>query len=265
MLVLVRIGAGFLLYWDPHVSVIKSLRSTVCGLQSYGNNKLKARMMNVVAIDGPAASGKSTVARRVAEATGALYVDSGALYRAVAWKVLESGIDPQDSDAVAALVPAIQMRFFVDGLAVGFAIDDQRPGAALRTERVNQAVSPVAANSVVRAHVTGWLRDMTALGALVMEGRDIGTVVFPAAPFKFYLDASPEVRAQRRHAEMAEAEALTVDAVGASLSRRDQIDSRRATAPLATAADAISVDSSAMGVDEVVACVLETVRKGGRA
>lgn len=217
--------------------------------------------MDVIAIDGPAASGKSTVARRVAEATGALYVDSGALYRAVAWTVLEAGVDPQDADAVAAMVPAIQMRFFVAGPAVGFAIDGQEPGAALRTERVNQAVSPVAANPVVRAHVTGWLRDMTALGGLVMEGRDIGTVVFPTAPFKFYLDASPEVRAQRRHAEMT-AEALTVDAVGASLSRRDQIDSRRATAPLATAPDAIVVDSSGMGVDEVVACVLAAVRKG---
>ncbi len=219
--------------------------------------------MDVIAIDGPAASGKSTVARRVAEATGALYVDSGALYRAVAWKVLEAGVDPQDAGQVAVIVPAIRMRFFVDGPAVGFAIDDQTPGMALRTERVNQAVSPVAANPVVREHVTGWLRDMTALGGLVMEGRDIGTVVFPKAAHKFYLDASPAVRAQRRHAEMAEAEALTVDAVGASLSRRDQIDSRRATAPLATAADAVIVDSSGMGVDEVVAFVLDTVRKGG--
>ncbi len=221
--------------------------------------------MDVIAIDGPAASGKSTVARRVAEATGALYVDSGALYRAVAWKVLEAGVDPQDVGQVAVIVPAIRMRFFVDGPAVGFAIDGQTPGMALRTERVNQAVSPVAANPVVREHVTGWLRDMTALGGLVMEGRDIGTVVFPKAPHKFYLDASPAVRAQRRHAEMAEAEALTVDAVGASLSRRDRIDSRRATAPLATAADAVIVDSSGMGVDEVVAFVLDTVRKGGGA
>ncbi len=221
--------------------------------------------MDVIAIDGPAASGKSTVARRVAEATGALYVDSGALYRAVAWKVLDTGTDPQDIDGVAVIVPAIRMRFFVDGHAVGFSIDDQTPGLALRTERVNQAVSPVAANPVVRERVTGWLRDMTALGGLVMEGRDIGTVVFPKAPFKFYLDASPAVRAQRRHAEMTEAEALTVDAVGASLSRRDQIDSRRATAPLATAVDAIIVDSSGMKVDEVVAFVLDTVRKGGGA
>jgi len=219
--------------------------------------------MNVIAIDGPAASGKSTVARRVAEATGALYVDSGALYRAVAWKVLEAGGDPQDADGVASMAAAIRMRFFVDGPAVGFAIDDQMPGVALRTERVNQAVSPVAANPGVRERVTGWLRDMTALGRLVMEGRDIGTVVFPSAPFKFYLDASPAVRAQRRHAEMAEA--LSVDAVGASLSRRDQIDSRRATAPLAMAADAVVVDSSGMGVDDVVAFVLDTVRKGGGA
>jgi len=218
-------------------------------------------MTDVIAIDGPAASGKSTVARRVAEATGALYVDSGALYRAVAWRVIETGIDPRDAEGVAAMVPAIRMDFVADGKAVGFRIDDLSPGMALRAERVNQAVSPVATNPAVRERVTGWLRDMTALGSLVMEGRDIGTVVFPAAAHKFYLDASPEVRAQRRHAEMVQVEALTVDAVGASLTRRDQIDSRRATAPLKIAQDAIVVDSSSLGIDDVVALVLASVRK----
>lgn len=215
-------------------------------------------MNSVIAIDGPAASGKSTVARRVAQSLGALYVDSGALYRAVAWKALEAGVDPQDTDRVAVLAEAIDMRFFVEGLSVGFSIDAQSPGAALRVERVNQAVSPVATNPVVRHHVTNWLRGMRSLGPLVMEGRDIGTAVFPGATFKFYLDASPEVRAQRRHAEMQEA--LTVDAVGASLSRRDQIDSKRTVAPLAVADDAIVVDSSTMGIDDVVNFILGAVR-----
>ncbi|HAS82940.1 MAG TPA: (d)CMP kinase [Verrucomicrobia bacterium] len=213
---------------------------------------------SVIAIDGPAASGKSTVSRCVAAALGALYVDSGALYRAIAWKTLEVGADPQDGERVAALAGAVDMRFFVDGPAVGFSLDGRQLAAELRTERVNQAVSAVAANPAVRQQVTGWLRDMRSLGRLVMEGRDIGTAVFPTATFKFYLDASPEVRAQRRHAEMTEV--LSVDAVGASLNRRDQIDSKRKAAPLTMAADAVVVDSSGMGVDEVVAFVLARVK-----
>ena len=126
----------------------------------------EAKMTDVIAIDGPAASGKSTVARRVAEAMDARYVDSGALYRAVAWRVLEAGVDPRDADGVAAMVLGVRMDFVVDGKAVGFRVDDLSPGMALRAERVNQAVSPVAANPAVRVRVTGWLRGMTALGSL---------------------------------------------------------------------------------------------------
>jgi len=219
-------------------------------------------MNAVIAIDGPAASGKSTVARRVADALGYLYVDSGSVYRAVAWMTLEQGVDPQDAERVAMLAASLSMDVYVDGPAVGFRIDGHVPGAALRTERVNLAVSPVAANPAVRGYVTSRLREMRSLGSLVMEGRDIGTVVFPEAAFKFYLDASPAERARRRHAEMTEA--VTVDAVGASLNRRDRIDSARATAPLAVAADATVVDSSGMGIDDVVALVLRAVRESVR-
>ncbi len=217
-------------------------------------------MNTVIAIDGPAASGKSTVARRVAEALGSLYVDSGALYRAVAWRVIDSDIDPMDAECVTALLPSLDMEIFVDGPAVGFRMGGEVPGAALRTELVNQAVSPVAANPAVRAYVTARLRDMLALGSLVMEGRDIGTVVFPHAEFKFYLDADPEVRARRRHAEMVEKD-VSVDAVGSSLIRRDQLDSARATAPLTMAADAVVVDSSRMNISEVTAFVLQVVER----
>ncbi len=215
-------------------------------------------MNKVIAIDGPSASGKSTVARHVAQALDWLYVDSGALYRAVAWKVLSNGVEPQDQDAVASLVTGIEAAFLVEEGAVVFEMDGERPGAALRTEEVNRAVSPVAANPVVREKVTRWLRDMEKMGALVMEGRDIGTVVFPAASFKFYLDASPEERARRRHAEMQDV--LSVDAVGASLQRRDQIDSRRMTAPLAIAADAHVVDSTSLSVEGVTRLIVEQVK-----
>lgn len=217
-------------------------------------------MTRVVAIDGPAASGKSTVSRRVAEACGAYYVDSGSLYRAVAWRSLERGIDPLDRDAVAATLSSLDMLFVIEQQAVVVTIDGQKPGAALRTETVNQAVSPVAANPAVREYVTGHLRSMRRLGSLVMEGRDIGTAVFPDADIKFYLDASPQVRARRRHAEMLKDGALSVDAVGASLQRRDGIDSTRATAPLMVAPDAIVVDTSELDIDGVVAFVLEHVK-----
>ncbi|MFU8780734.1 MAG: (d)CMP kinase [Kiritimatiellia bacterium] len=213
---------------------------------------------DVIAIDGPSASGKSTVARKVAAALSWLYVDSGALYRAVAWQTLQAGIDPADQDAVAVHVGTIDARFFVEEGAVLFEMAGERPGEALRRETVNQAVSPVAANAVVRERVTAWLRGMRSLGKLVMEGRDIGSVVFPAAAFKFYLDASPEERARRRHAESQDN--LTVDAVGASLQRRDQIDSRRMTAPLTVAQDAQTIDSTGLGIDDVVAAILNRVR-----
>ena len=213
---------------------------------------------NVIAIDGPSASGKSTVARKVAAALDWLYVDSGAVYRAVAWRVIQNEIDPSDQDAVAAHAREIQANFFVESGAVLFEMAGERPGEALRREAVNRAVSPVAANPVVREIVTAWLRGMRELGDLVMEGRDIGSVVFPEAAFKFYLDASPEERARRRHAETLEG--LSVDAVGASLQRRDQIDSRRMTAPLTVAKDADIVDSTGMTIDDVVAVILERIQ-----
>ena len=213
---------------------------------------------NVIAIDGPSASGKSTVARKVAAALDWLYVDSGAVYRAVAWRVIQAGVDPSDQDAVAAHAREIDAHFFVESGAVLFEMAGERPGEALRREAVNLAVSPVAANPVVREIVTAWLRGMRDLGSLVMEGRDIGSVVFPDAAFKFYLDASPGERARRRHAETQED--LTVDAVGASLQRRDQIDSRRMTAPLTVAQDADIVDSTGMSIDDVVAAILERIK-----
>ncbi len=213
---------------------------------------------HVIAIDGPSASGKSTVARKVAAAMDWLYVDSGAVYRAVAWRVIQHKIDPTDQETVAAHARQIDANFFVETGAVVFEMGGERPGKALRREAVNLGVSPVAANPVVREIVTAWLRGMRDLGNLVMEGRDIGSVVFPEAAFKFYLDASPEERARRRHAETQEG--LSVDAVGASLQRRDQIDSRRMTAPLTVAQDADIVDSTGMSIDDVVAAILKRIK-----
>lgn len=208
----------------------------------------------IIAVDGPAASGKSTVARRLAALWGCRYVDSGALYRGIAWKVLDQARDPSCPADVLAVLTAMQVEFFVADGAVRYRIDGYEPRVEIRQEHVSAAVSAVAAIPEVRTQVTAWLRDMTRFGDLVMEGRDIGTVVFPQADAKFYLDASPEERARRRHAELDPAGThQSVDRVKSSLQTRDQKDSRRATAPLRMAADARVVDTTGLSIDDVVA------------
>ena len=211
-------------------------------------------MNQVIAIDGPAASGKSTVSRRVAARLGFLYVDSGALYRGMTWAALREGADCMDQAAVLRVVETCPIEFFVEDGAVRFAIDGIEPGDELRTDAINEHVSPVAANPGVRVKVVAWLRDMLRFGHLVVEGRDIGTKVFPDARVKFYLDADPEERARRRHGETAGG--ASVAQVGASLKRRDRIDSGRKVDPLKTAEDACVIDSTDLSIDDVVELVV---------
>lgn len=214
-------------------------------------------MHNVVAIDGPAASGKSTVAKKVAKGLGWLYVDSGALYRAVAWKVSGEGLDSSDAGAVAALADQTEMTFSVKDGVVSYAIDGVNPGDEIRRKPVNDIVSAVAAVPRVRERVVSWLREMLKLGSLVMEGRDIGTAVFPDARWKFYLNASEEERARRRHQEMEQkgmGEALKE--VRRSIQNRDSIDSTRAKDPLKIAAGAFVIDSTGMEADGVASLIL---------
>lgn len=207
----------------------------------------------VIAIDGPSASGKSTVARKVAARLGYKYVDSGALYRGLAWKVTASGLDPADPVAVMGAMLQMKVEFRVENEAVRYRINGYEPRDEIRTEKVNDSVSLVAAMPEVRSKVTEWLRAMTRFGNLVMEGRDIGTVVFPVALAKFYLDASPEERARRRHAELKSESAPTdVGRVMVSLTNRDQRDSGRKTAPLKLAEDAQVVDTTGLNIDQVV-------------
>lgn len=204
---------------------------------------------DVIAIDGPSASGKSTVARRVAARLGRLYVDSGALYRGITWRTLEEGRDPGVLAETLAVLEKLPIAFFVAEGAVRFKIGGYEPVAEIRGERVNERVSEVAAVPEVRARATKWLREMADQGPLVMEGRDIGTVVFPDARFKFYLDASPEERARRRQGELV---GTDVGRVMASLKTRDQRDSGRRTAPLRVAVDAQTVDTTGLSIDDVV-------------
>ena len=217
---------------------------------------------HIVAIDGPSASGKSTVARGVAGALGYLYVDSGSLYRCVAWMALTGGVSVEDAPAVEALARELPISFASTDGAVTFRVGDLRPTRELRTEEVNRAVSPVAAMPGVRKQVVAWLRGMVCFGDLVMEGRDIGTVVFPDAEHKFYLDASPEERARRRFTQDGKG---SVEQVGDSLSRRDRIDSTRVTAPLTVAPGAIVVDSTGLSVAGVVDTILSSIGRAGSA
>jgi cytidylate kinase len=202
-------------------------------------------MSFVIAIDGPAASGKSSVSRVLAEKLGAIFVNSGAMYRAVTWAALEADIDATDAAAVAAWVAQLDIS---SGQADGqstISINGRDPEPHIRESRVNAAVSAISAVPEVRKILVEKLRSYALLGNVVMEGRDIGSVVFPDTPHKFYVDASEEVRAKRRN-DQGETD---------SIAKRDAQDSARKTAPLKVAQDAVVIDSSDMTLAEVVAAI----------
>ncbi len=205
---------------------------------------------DVVAIDGPAGAGKSTIARAVAERLGLTYLDTGAMYRSVTWAALDAGIDPAATEEVAEV--ARRMVLTIDGSRVLVGATDV--SAAIRSAEVNASVSIVAANSAVRSElVTRQRAWVAAVGGGVLEGRDIGTVVFPDARLKVFLTASPEERARRRAAEHGEA----VAEVAASIERRDRLDSTRADSPLQPAEESSLVDTDGLTVDEVVDAIVE--------
>jgi cytidylate kinase len=204
----------------------------------------------VVAVDGPSGSGKSTVSRRLAAAIGARYLDTGAMYRAVTWAVLRSDVDPSDAESVTKVASELQLQIGTDPEKPHFFVDGVNVDADIRGPEVTGSVSAVAAVPAVRQLLVAMQREIIAdTGRIVVEGRDIGTVVAPGATLKVYLTASAAARAQRRSAE----DATDVDATAADLARRDRLDSTRAADPLQQAADAVSVDTTGLTVDEVVA------------
>lgn len=215
----------------------------------------------VIAIDGPSASGKSTVARGVAARLGYTHVDSGSLYRAITWRVLAEGGDPADPCAVATLAGRLAVDWEVERGSVVFRVDGMSPGLALRSREVAARVSEVAAVPRVRAVVNAALRAAAEAFPVVMEGRDIGSVVFPDAACKVYLDASPDERARRRHDE-APAQSDGVGAVRSALDERDRKDSSRRAAPLQVAEGAVVIDTTALGIEDVVNAVLEHAARG---
>ncbi len=218
--------------------------------------------MTVIAIDGPSASGKSTVARRVASELEYLYMDSGALYRGVTWEALQSGVNTEDEQGVLALIERSSLEFNIENGALIFFMNGRRLSSELREQEVNDNVSSVAAMAGVRRFIVDQLRSLTRYGDIVMEGRDIGTAVFPDARVKFYLDADPAERARRRHDEILESgEQVEMGAILDSLASRDDRDRARDLDPLRCAGDAIVIDTTGMDIDQVVARILAQIRE----
>jgi cytidylate kinase len=211
----------------------------------------------VIAIDGPSGAGKGTVARAVASKLGYHHVDSGAMYRAVGWKALRDGVLLEDEAAVAALAEGASIEVSNTGVTID-GIDVTR---AIRTPEIDRAAAGVARLPRVRRILVERQRRLGADGGIVMEGRDIGTVVFPDADVKLYLDASPEERARRRASDPAHSGGpAAVSEVATQLTRRDEIDRTRAVSPLYAAADAIVVDTTGKNVSTVVDEVLTLIR-----
>ena len=207
--------------------------------------------MRVIAIDGPAGSGKSTIARHLASVLGVAYLDTGAMYRAVAFAALRRGVDPSEASLVAALVRDLELHVGPEGVVV----DGVDATVEIRGPEVTRAVSAVASNPAVRTELVRRQREWVAThGGAVVEGRDIGTVVFPDAELKAYLTARLDVRAGRRHQEVAE---LDYEAVAADMARRDTVDTERDVDPLQQAGDAVLIDTSDRSIDEIVADLME--------
>ena len=207
----------------------------------------------VVAIDGPAASGKSSVARRLARRLGFAYVNSGAIYRALTWHILQKGIDTRDASRVIQAVESAQIACHLQNNESRILIDDVDPTDYLRNDRVNESVSHVSSVARVREIAVQKMRDCARNRDVVMEGRDIGSVVFPDTPHKFYIDASPDVRLRRRAAQGERDE----------IKMRDQADSSRPVSPLVIAQDAHVIDTSHLTIEGVVNEIIFRLEQNG--
>lgn len=208
---------------------------------------------HAIAIDGPAASGKSTMARAIASRLGIIMVNSGAMYRAVTWKILQQKIDPKNSKAVVGLLEKIEITCGDDGLLSTISIDGENPEPFLRNPEINENVSVVSAIPEVREKLVALQRDYLKRTHVVMEGRDIGSVVFPDTPFKIYIDADPEVRNRRRSG----------DGETDSVAKRDAADSSRKTAPLKIADGATVLDTSNLTIEGAIEAAINILRQQG--
>ena len=211
----------------------------------------------VIAIDGPSGAGKSTIARILARRLGYTYIDTGAMYRAIGWKAKQGGVDPSDEAALQQLCSRTDVAIKHDANGQRVLVDGVEVTGEIRTPEMGMMASAVSKSPAVRARLLTLQRGLGASGGVVMDGRDIGTVVFPGAEVKFYLDASAEERGRRRWQELKE-KGMDVDqaVITAEIRARDLQDSSREIAPLKRASDACYVDSSAMTIAEVVSSML---------
>ena len=216
----------------------------------------------MIAIDGPAGAGKSTVARKVAAALGYLYIDTGAMYRALTLAVLRAGVPVDDPAAVAAAVAGVRIRLEPSPAGNRVFLDEEDVTAAIRSPEVSAAVSQVAAIPEVRRRLVTLQRQLAAEGGVVMDGRDIGTVVLPHADLKVFLTADLEERVRRRYLELqAAGHGLDLEEIRSNLEERDRLDTGRAVSPLRIADDAVIIDTTDRPVERVVAEVLRLCRR----
>jgi len=216
----------------------------------------------VIAIDGPSGAGKSTTARLLAERLGYVYIDTGAMYRAIGWKAKREGIDPSDEEKMADLCRRTEVTIRQVGKTPGFFVDGQDITGEIRTPEMGMMASAVSKSPSVRARLLTLQRDLGSCGGVVMDGRDIGTVVFPDADSKFFLDASAEERGRRRYLEL-KAKGMDVDLmqITQEIRYRDSQDSGRSIAPLRRADDAVLIDSTTMDIDTVLNKMLSDIAK----
>jgi CMP/dCMP kinase len=216
----------------------------------------------IIAIDGPAGAGKSTVAQKLAERLGLSYVDSGATYRAAALRVIESGVSPQDEGAVTRVVGQAEIRFNAEGGRPRVLLDGRDVSGRIRNPEVTLAAAQVSRLPEVRQKLIQLQRALARGRGVVMEGRDIGTVVFPDAPLKIFLKADVEERARRRlEQNHQEGRQTTLEDTSYELGRRDQLDAERKISPLIPAPDAVEIDSTRLTADEVVTQILKLAQE----
>ena len=214
-----------------------------------------------VAIDGPAGAGKSTIARAAAAQLGFVYVDTGALYRTIGLAVCRRGIDGTDVPGILATLPEIQVGLTYQDGAQHVLLDGEDVSDAIRTPQISTYASQVSSVPEVRAYLLDLQRDLARRQSVIMDGRDIGTVILPDAKVKIFLTASPDKRAARRCAELREkGQGVTVEGILADMERRDALDASRAAAPLKQAEDAVLVDTSDLTLEESIEAVLTVIR-----